>query len=106
MASKLEIQNTSAMPEATKRATLVQGGNTRQLNTSIELGEDKQKEVLSNYMKKLQTSGYDQKMRLEILNSITNGWKSILETDKNGKVFKRAIGSDEKIYINENGNEK
>ena len=35
-----------------------------------------------------------------------DGTEWILETDKNGKVFKRAIGSDEKIYINENGNEK
>ena len=41
MASKLEIQNTSAMPETTKRATLVQGGITRLLNTSIELGQSK-----------------------------------------------------------------
>ena len=35
-----------------------------------------------------------------------DGTEWILETDKNGKVFKRAIGSDEKIYISENGNEK
>lgn len=35
-----------------------------------------------------------------------DGTEWILEKDKNGKVFKRAIGSDEKIYINENGNEK
>ena len=35
-----------------------------------------------------------------------DGTEWILETDKNGKVFKRAIGSDEKVYINENGNEK
>ena len=35
-----------------------------------------------------------------------DGTEWILEKDKNGKVFKRAIGSDEKVYINENGNEK
>ena len=35
-----------------------------------------------------------------------DGTEWILEKDKNGKIFKRAIGSDEKIYINENGNEK
>ena len=73
------------MPESTKRATLVQGGITRLLNTSIELGEQKRNEILSNYMKKLQTSGYDQKTRLEILKSIIKGWKSILEKDKTGE---------------------
>ena len=35
-----------------------------------------------------------------------DGTEWVLKTDKNGKVFKRAIGSDDKIYINENGNEK
>ena len=66
MASKLEIQKDSAMPEQIKIATLVQGGITRLLNTSVELGKIKQNEILSTYMKKLQTSGYDHKYRLEI----------------------------------------
>ena len=35
-----------------------------------------------------------------------DGTEWILETDKNGKVFKRAIGSDEKIYIDKNRREK
>ena len=66
MASDLEIQKESAMPDQIKRATLVQGGLTRLLNTSIKLGEEKQQEILSLYMKKLQTSGYDENYRLEI----------------------------------------
>ena len=85
MASKLEIQQDSAMPEKTKRATLVQGGITRLLNTSVELGPAKQKEILTKYMKKLQTSNYDQKTRLEILKSILEGWKKIVEKDKSGE---------------------
>ena len=85
MASQLEIQNDSAMPDQTKRATLVQGGITRLLNTSVELGKEKQQEILSNYMKKLQTSGYDQNYRLEILKSILKGWKSIQEKAKTGE---------------------
>ena len=73
------------MPDQTKRATLVQGGITRLLNTSIELGKDKQNEVLSKYMKNLQTSGYDLKYRLAILKSILNGWKKILEKAETGE---------------------
>ena len=73
------------MPESTKRATLVQGGITRLLNTSVELGREKQNEILSAYMKKLQTSGYDQKYRLEILKSILKGWKNILEKAESGE---------------------
>ena len=51
MASILEVQQESAMPDKMKRTTLVQGGLTRLLNTSIELGEEKQNEILSKYMK-------------------------------------------------------
>ena len=85
MSSNLEIQEQSAISDQTKRATLVQGGITRLLNTSIELGEIKQKEILSKYMIKLQTSGYSQKYRLEILKSILNGWKTILEKAEKGE---------------------
>ena len=107
MASKLEIQATSAMPETIKRATLVQGGITRLLNTSIELGEEKQKEILSAYMKKLQTSGYDQDIRLEILKSIIKGWKSILEKDKTGeRPLHRAREFERETRINEKSEKK
>ena len=51
----------------------------------VELGKEKQREILSNYMKKLQTSGYDQKYRLEILKAILKGWKSILEKAETGE---------------------
>ena len=85
MASALEIQKDSALSDQVKRATLVQGGLIRLLNTSIELGEEKQNEILSTYMKKLQTSGYDESYRLEILKSIIKAWKRILEKNKSGE---------------------
>ena len=85
MASILEVQNESAMPDKMKRATLVQGGITRLLNTSIELGEEKQNEILSKYMKKLQSSNYSHKTRLQILKSIKNGWKKILSKAQSGE---------------------
>ena len=65
--------------------SLVKGGITRLLNTSIVLGKQKQDEALSIYMKKLQSSGYDSKTRLEILKSIKNGWTQILAKSENGE---------------------
>ena len=44
--------------------------------------------------------------RSENLRSEGDGTEWILETDKNGRVFKRVIGSDEKIYIDKNVSEK
>ena len=85
MASKLEIPESSAISDQTKRSSLVQGGITRLLNTSIELGESKQQEILSQYMKKLQTSGYKQEYRVQILKSILKGWKKILEKAETGE---------------------
>ncbi len=40
------------------------------------------------------------------LRSEGDGTEWILETDINGRVFKRTIGSDEKIYIDKNRREK
>ena len=34
-----------------------------------------------------------------------DGTEWLIEADENGKIFKRAIGSDEKIYINSNDND-
>ena len=73
------------MPDKMKRASLVQGGITRLLNTSIELGIGKQNEVLSKYMKKLQSSNYDHKTRLEILKAILHGWKIIQQKAESGE---------------------
>ena len=36
-------------------------------------------------MKKLQTSGYDHKERLDILKSIKNGWQKILKKAESGE---------------------
>ena len=68
-----------------RRATLVQGGITRLLNMSVELGEDTQNKILNKYMKKLQTSGYNHKERLDILKSIKNGWHKILKKAESGE---------------------
>ena len=55
------------------------------LNTSVELGQSKQNEVLTKYMKKLQSSGYDHQTRLEVLKSITNAWDKIMKKSESGE---------------------
>ena len=85
MSSKFTIQNESALPDKVKRATLVQGGITRLLNTSRELGEEAKIRVMNKYMMKLKTSGYDHKMREEVLRAIENGWKKIVTRDEKGE---------------------
>ena len=83
--SKFTIQNESALPDKVKRATLVQGGITRLLNTSRELGEEAKIRILNKYMMKLKISGYAHKMIEEILRSIENGWQKIISRDENGE---------------------
>ena len=55
------------------------------LNTSRELGEEAKIRVMNKYMMKLKISGYDHKMREEVLRSIENGWKKILSKDEKGE---------------------
>ena len=77
MASIFEIQKESARPGQTRRTTLVQEGITRLLNTSIELGKCKQAEILSKYMKKLKTNGYDKIGNLKINKKKAWKWRKI-----------------------------
>ena len=81
----MTIQKESAMPNKMRRATLVQEGITRLLNTSSELGEGKENEILTKYMKKLQSSGYNHSERIQILKSIKNAWKIIVKKDQSGE---------------------
>ena len=83
--SKFTIQNESALPDKVKRATLVQGGITRLLNTSRELEEEAKLRIMHKYMMKLKTSGYAHKMREEVLRAIENGWNKIITRDEKGE---------------------
>ena len=73
------------MPGKIRRATLVQGGITRLLNTSRELPDNQKNEILTKYMIKLKKSGYDHKTRLEVVESIQNGWEEIIRKDCSGE---------------------
>jgi len=66
-----------------------------------EMEADAPFKVLLSKIKQSNSEGVNI-VRSENLRSEGDGTEWILETDKNGRVFKRVIGSDEKIYIDKN----
>ncbi len=70
-----------------------------------EMEADAPFKVLLSKIKQSNSEGVNI-VRSENLRSEGDGTEWILETDKNGRVFKRVIGSDEKIYIDKNVSEK
>ena len=49
-----------------------------------ELNWDQKTKFLDGLMQKMKNSGYDEKLRLEVLKSSINGYEKILEDGKNG----------------------
>ena len=65
---KVSLMN-SALSFSQKRTILTQECLRILRNTKIELGPEVQKKYLDKFMLKLKISGYDQKFRMEILDS-------------------------------------
>ena len=59
----------SALPHKVKIATLTQEGVRRLCNTSRSLNNEHKCKILSRYLRKLQISGYSQKIRANVLES-------------------------------------
>ena len=57
----------SAMPQRMRVASLTQEGVRRLCNTSREVKDETRCQILTEYMRKLQRSGYGTKMRADIL---------------------------------------
>ena len=57
----------------------------RLLNTSLEYPKVVTDEILSNYMQKLLNSGYDHRFREDILLSVKNAYKKIMEKHLSGE---------------------
>ena len=74
----------SALSFSKKRTILTQEGLRRLRNTKIELGVEVQRKHMNRYMLKLKNSGYNQKFRTEISDSILNAYQKMVEDDKNG----------------------
>ena len=84
MASRVGVQKNSAISEREKRTI-----NTQELirvmrNCHKDMPEEEKNEILSDSMKRLQNSGYNEEYRLEILKSAINGFEKQVQADKNG----------------------
>ena len=53
-------------------------------NTKIDLGEDIRNGHLNKFMIKLKNSGYDQKFRIEIVDSAIKAFENMIEEDRKG----------------------
>ena len=74
----------SAINSTAKRTILTQECLRRLRNTKVELGEYCRNMHLNNFMVKLKNSGYNEKFRLEILDSALKAFEKMLEEDKMG----------------------
>ena len=78
------ILSDSAISSSSKRTILTQECLRRMRNTKIELGEKIRNKHLNDFMVKLKNSGYNEKYRMEILDSATKAFDKRLEEDKCG----------------------
>ena len=53
-------------------------------NTKIELGEEVRNQHLNTFMIKLKNSGYNQKFRIQILNSSMKAFEKMVDEDRKG----------------------
>ena len=77
------ILASSALSFSKKRTILTQECLRRLRNTKRELGPEIQRKHLNQFMLKLKKSGYNQKFRMEILDSALNAFQKMIENDKN-----------------------
>ena len=73
MANWLLLPAESAMSMATKRTTLTQYGLRILRNTSLEISWDVKAEMLSEFCERMKDSGYNQKFRAQVIDSILKG---------------------------------
>ena len=74
MSNWLLIPANSAMATSIKRTSLSQYGLRILRNTSLELSWDLKAEMLSEFSERMRDSGYGEKFRYQIIQSILTGW--------------------------------
>ena len=82
-ASRFVMLASSAAPWQMKRTVLTQEGIRRLLRCRPSLPASRKCEILTEFMRMLRRSGYNEKFRLEILKSAKSGYEKIVEADKN-----------------------
>ena len=78
------IGNNSALPDKIKKQTLTQEIIRMMRNTSEKLREGERAILLSRFAWKLMLSGYDSKVRREIIVAGMKGFEKLVEMDKRG----------------------
>ena len=84
MASKIVVQRNSAISEREQRTIHTQEIIRRLRNCHDDVPKEEVDKILSDYMKELQNSGYDEQFRRDVLRSGKNGFRKQVEADKSG----------------------
>ena len=84
MSNRLLIPAESAMAISIKRTALTQYGLRILRNTSLELDWDSKAEMLSDFCSRMRDSGYGQKFRAQIIESVLRGWDKMLDEQERG----------------------
>ena len=84
-ASRYVMLASSAAPWQMKRTVLTQEGIRRLLRCRPSLPASRKAEILTDYMRMLRRSGYNEKFRLEIMKSMKSGYEKIVDADKSGE---------------------
>ena len=84
MATRLLMLARTAMPSRIKRASLTQEGLRILSNTSLEISWEKKAEMLTDLSLRMKLSGYGERYRLNIIQSILKAWEKKLEDHRSG----------------------
>ena len=84
VASKLVVMERSALPHRTKITTLTQEIIRRMRNTSRKVGKGRRAEILSKFMKKMRKSGYNSKVRRNVLLAGLKGYYNMVKEEESG----------------------
>ena len=84
MSNWLLIPAKSAMSNSVKRTSITQYGLRILRNTKLELEWEVVAEMLSEFCERLRDSGYSERFRVEVMKSILEGWRKMIEEEKKG----------------------
>ena len=84
VSTKATVHARSAMGKKQKRSILTQEMLTIMINCSPLLDEERRKEHLNNYMKRLQFSGYDKEFRFDVYNGANKAYQKLMNESNRG----------------------
>ena len=84
MSNWLLIPAKSAMSNSVKRTAITQYGLRILRNTKLELEWEIVAELLSEFAERLRDSGYGERFRVEVIRSILEGWRKMVEEQEKG----------------------